>query len=154
MGRDFQHRRNLISGPHLIILVPTLRNSKSKTPPPTTNVPFSKVRLSTTKRVRNLNMELPNQNMTIMVRPLPLFGSGVATRLPPRPSGQRPRPGGKGAATKNLDEQTAKQKLSLLDSAVLIRKHEANEMRSSVDFVNRAAPVTARMQTPWKRHSL
>ena len=33
-----------------------------------------------------------------------------------------PRSCGKGAATKNLDEQTAKQKLSLKDSAVLIRE--------------------------------
>ena len=37
------------------------------------------------KRVRNLNMELPNQNMTIMVRPLPLFGSGAPHDSPRDP---------------------------------------------------------------------
>jgi hypothetical protein len=61
-------------------------------------------------------MEFSNLNMTMCFRPLPI-GSGddsYSTQWP------RPRPSGKGAAAKNLDEQTAKQKLSQ-DSTVLIR---------------------------------
>ena len=55
-----------------------------------------------------------------VLRPLPLFGSGMPQRSLTRPSGQGPRPGGKGAAhlfqlysRATLLEQIAKQKLSL-----------------------------------------
>ena len=57
-----------------------------------------------------VEVEPGRRGVRFELRPLPLFGSGTPQRLPTRPSGPRAASFvAKGAATKNLDEQTAKQ---------------------------------------------
>ena len=102
MGRDFQHRRNLILSPHLIIIVPTLRNSKSKSNcwqatrsscsrSHYQRTVFQKlVCLQIFKTSSQSEHGITKSNHDDVVRPLPLFGSGTphAPQLDPVAKGR------------------------------------------------------------------
>jgi len=102
VGRDFQHRRNLILSPHLIIIVPTLRNSKSKSNcwqatrsscsrSHYQRTVFQKlVCLQIFKTSSQSEHGITKSKHDDVVRPLPLFGSGTphAPQLDPVAKGR------------------------------------------------------------------